>query len=202
LREIRNICDRHGILLIADEVQSGMGRTGKWWAIQHTSVEPDIVCSAKGIASGMPLGVCMARAEIMDWVPGSHASTFGGNPISIAAALATMDVLEREGIANAAAVGAKMMERLRSWIERHANVGDVRGCGLMIGVELVKDKKTQQPAGELRDHVVDLAFERGLLILGCGESSIRLCPPLIVDQHEADIALDILEECIEVATRK
>jgi 4-aminobutyrate aminotransferase len=113
-----------------------------------------------------------------------------------------MDVLEREGIANAAAVGAKMMERLRSWIERHANVGDVRGCGLMIGVELVKDKKTQQSAGELRDHVVDLAFERGLLILGCGESSIRLCPPLIVDQHEADSALDILEECIEVATRK
>ena len=126
-----------------------------------------------------------------------------GNPISICvAALATMDVLEREGIANAAAVGAKMMERLRSWIERHANVGDVRGCGLMIGVELVKDKKTQQPAGELRDHVVDLAFERGLLILGCGESSIRLCPPLLVDQHESDIALDILEECIEVATRK
>jgi len=201
LREIRNICDRHGILLIADEVQSGAGRTGKWWAIEHTGVEPDIVCSAKGIASGMPLGVCMARAEIMDWVPGSHASTFGGNPVAISAALATMDVLEREGIANAATVGAKMIERLRSWIDRHANVGDVRGRGLMIGVEMVKDKKTQEPAGKLRDRVVDLAFERGLLILGCGESSIRLCPPLIVNQHEADIALDIFEECIEVAAR-
>ena len=201
LREIRNICDRHGILLIADEVQSGAGRTGKWWAMEHTGVEPDIVCSAKGIASGMPLGVCMARAEIMDWVPGSHASTFGGNPVAIAAALATMNVLEREGIANAAALGAKMMERLRSWIGRHNNVGDVRGRGLMIGVELVRDKQTREPAGKLRDRVVDLAFERGLLILGCGESTIRLCPPLIVNQHEADIALDILEECLQLAAQ-
>ncbi len=201
LREIRSICDRHGILLIADEVQSGAGRTGKWWAMEHTGVEPDIVCSAKGIASGMPLGVCMARAEIMDWVPGSHASTFGGNPVSIAAALATMDVLEREGIANAAAVGAKMMERLRSWIERHNHVGDVRGRGLMIGVELVRDKETREQAGKLRDRVVELAFERGLLILGCGESTIRLCPPLIVNQHEADVALDILEECIQLAAQ-
>ncbi|WP_035349571.1 acetyl ornithine aminotransferase family protein [Edaphobacter aggregans] len=201
LREIRSICDRHGILLIADEVQSGAGRTGKWWAMEHTGVEPDIVCSAKGIASGMPLGVCMAKAEIMDWVPGSHASTFGGNPVAIAAALATMDVLEHEGIANAAAVGTTMMERLRSWIDRHNNVGDVRGRGLMIGVELVKDKQTREPAGKLRDRVVDLAFERGLLILGCGESTIRLCPPLIVNQHEADIALDILEECLPLAAK-
>jgi 4-aminobutyrate aminotransferase len=201
LREIRNICDRYGILLIADEVQSGAGRTGKWWAIEHTGVEPDIVCSAKGIASGMPLSVCMARAEIMDWVPGSHASTFGGNPVAIAAALATMDVLEREGVANAATVGAKMMERLRSWIDRHAIVGDVRGRGLMIGVELVKNKEKQEPASNLRDHVVQLAFERGLLILGCGESNLRLCPPLIVNQHEADIALNILEDCVELAAR-
>jgi 4-aminobutyrate aminotransferase len=201
LGEIRNICDRYGILLIADEVQSGAGRTGKWWAIEHTGVEPDIVCSAKGIASGMPLSVCMARAEIMDWVPGSHASTFGGNPVAIAAALATMDVLEREGVANAATVGAKMMERLRSWIDRHAIVGDVRGRGLMIGVELVKNKEKQEPASNLRDHVVQLAFERGLLILGCGESNLRLCPPLIVNQHEADIALNILEDCVELAAR-
>jgi len=201
LREIRNICDKHGILMIVDEVQSGAGRTGKWWAIQHTGVEPDIVCSAKGIASGMPLGICMAKAEVMDWVPGSHASTFGGNPVSIAAALATMDVLEREGIANAAQVGAKMMERLRSWIGVHKNVGDVRGRGLMIGVELVKDTQTREAFGAMRDRVVDLAFERGLLILGCGETTIRLCPALIVNQHEADIALDILEECIELAAR-
>jgi 4-aminobutyrate aminotransferase len=202
LREIRNICDRHGILLIADEVQSGAGRTGKWWAIEHTGVEPDIVCSAKGIASGMPLGICMARAEIMDWVPGSHASTFGGNPVAIAAALATMNVLEREAIANAGIVGAKMMERLQSWIERYEHVGDVRGRGLMIGIELVKDKQTQEPAGNLRDRVVELAFERGLLILGCGETSVRLCPPLIVNQHEADIALDILEECLQFAAQR
>jgi 4-aminobutyrate aminotransferase len=196
LQEIRRICDRHGILLIADEVQAGSGRTGKWWSIEHSGVQPDIVTIAKGIASGMPLGICMARAEIMDWVPGSHASTFGGNPICIAAALATIDILEREGLKNAATVGEAMLNRLRTWIAKHPAVGDVRGRGLMIGIELVKDQGNRTPAGPMRDRIVELAFERGLLILGCGESSIRLCPPLIVNQHEADIALDILEECI------
>jgi len=199
LREIRNICDRHGILLIVDEVQSGAGRTGKWWAIEHSGVQPDIVCIAKGIASGMPLGICMTRAEIMNWVPGSHASTFGGNPVCIAAALATLDVLEREGIKNAATVGEKMLERLRPWVTKHPHVGEVRGRGLMIGIEIVKDQKSREPAGPLRDKIVELAFERGLLILGCGETSIRLCPPLIVKQEEADVALDILEECIGLA---
>ena len=199
MQELRRICDRHGILLVADEVQSGAGRTGKWWAIQHTGVEPDIVCMAKGIASGMPLGICMSRAEIMDWKPGSHASTFGGNPVAIAAALATMDVLEREGIANAARVGNAMLSRLRVWPASHAIVGDVRGRGLMIGIEIVKDQGTRAAAPQLRDRIVDLAFERGLLILGCGETSIRLAPPLIVHQGEADIALDILEECIGIA---
>jgi 4-aminobutyrate aminotransferase len=201
LREIRNICDRHGILLIADEVQSGAGRTGKWWAIDHTGVHPDIVTIAKGIASGMPLGICMSRAEIMDWVPGSHASTFGGNPIAIAAALATIDILEREAIANAAKIGDQILTRLRPWIDKHPHVGDVRGRGLMIGIELVKDKQSKTPVGAMRDRVVDLAFERGLLILGCGETTIRLCPPLILNQHEADIALDILEECISLAAK-
>jgi 4-aminobutyrate aminotransferase len=201
LEEIRRICDRHGILLIADEVQSGAGRTGKWWAIEHSGVQPDIVCIAKGIASGMPLGICMSKADIMNWVPGSHASTFGGNPVSIAAALATMDVLEREGIKNAAAIGEKMLERLRPWVAKHPTVGDVRGRGLMIGIEIVKDQKSRTPVGPMRDKVVDLAFERGLLILGCGETSVRLCPPLIVNQHEADIALDILEECIALAAK-
>ena len=196
LRELRAICNRHGILLVADEVQSGAGRTGKWWAIEHSGVEPDIVCMAKGIASGMPLGVCMTRAEIMNWVPGSHASTFGGNPISIAAALATLDVLEREGIANAAKVGAQMLERLQGWKLTHPLVGDVRGRGLMIGIELVKDKATREPAQALRNRVETLAFERGLMILGCGETSIRLCPPLIVSEHEAMVALDILEESL------
>jgi 4-aminobutyrate aminotransferase len=199
MQELRRICDRHGILLVADEVQSGAGRTGKWWAIQHTGVEPDMVCMAKGIASGMPLGICMTRAEIMDWKPGSHASTFGGNPVAIAAALATMDVLEREGIANAAKLGAAMMPRLRGWLKTHPIVGDVRGRGLMIGIEIVKDQKTREAAPILRDRIVDLAFERGLLILGCGETSLRLAPPLVVQQGEVDVALDILEECIGIA---
>ncbi len=196
LKELRRICDRHGILLVADEVQSGAGRTGKWWAIEHAGVEPDIVCMAKGIASGMPLGICMTRAEIMDWKPGSHASTFGGNPVAIAAALATIEILEREGIANAAKVGAQMLERLHTWVARHAIVGQVRGIGLMIGIEIVKDQQTREVAGAWRDRIVELAFERGLLILGCGETSIRLAPPLIVHEHEASIALDILEDCI------
>jgi 4-aminobutyrate aminotransferase len=199
MQELRRICDRHGILLVADEVQSGAGRTGKWWAIQHTGVEPDVVCMAKGIASGMPLGICMTRAEIMDWKPGSHASTFGGNPVAIAAALATIDVLEREGIANAAKLGAAMMPRLRGWLKTHPIVGDVRGRGLMIGIEIVKDQKTREAAPLLRDRIVDLAFERGLLILGCGETSLRLAPPLVVQQGEVDVALEILEECIEIA---
>jgi len=196
LRELRAICNRHGILLVADEVQSGAGRTGKWRAIEHSGVEPDIVCMAKGIASGMPLGICMSRAEIMDWVPGSHASTFGGNPISIAAALATMDVLEREGIDNAARVGGKILERLHGWKATHPLVGDVRGRGLMIGIELVKDKTTREPAPALRNRVETLAFEMGLMLLGCGETSIRLCPPLIVKEEEASVALDILEEAL------
>ena len=202
LRELRAICNRHGILLVVDEVHSGAGRTGKWWAIQHSGVEPDIVCMAKGIASGMPLGVCMSRAEIMDWVPGSHASTFGGNPVSIAAALATIDIIEREAMANAAKVGAQMLERLRGWKQSHPMVGDVRGRGLMIGVELVKDKATREPATAVRNRVETLAFERGLMILGCGETSIRLCPPLIVSENEATVALDILEEALSLAEQE
>jgi 4-aminobutyrate aminotransferase len=196
LEELRRICDRHGILLVVDEVQCGAGRTGKWWAIEHSGVEPDIVCMAKGIASGMPLGVCMTRAEIMNWAPGSHASTFGGNPVSIAAALATMDILERQAIPNAAAVGEFMLERLRGWKHSHPLVGDVRGRGLMIGIELVKDKRTREPAAELRNRVETLAFERGLIVLGCGETSLRLSPPLIVSKEEATVALDILEEAL------
>jgi 4-aminobutyrate aminotransferase len=202
LHELRAICNRHGILLVVDEVQCGAGRTGKWWAIQHSGVEPDIVCMAKGIASGMPLGVCMSRAEIMDWVPGSHASTFGGNPVSIAAALATLNIIEREGMANAARVGEKMLERLRGWTQSHPLVGDVRGRGLMIGIELVKDKATREPAAAVRNRVETLAFERGLMVLGCGETSLRLSPPLIVNEHEATVALDILEEALTLAEKE
>jgi 4-aminobutyrate aminotransferase len=201
MQELRKICDKYGILLVVDEVQSGAGRTGKWWAVEHTGVQPDIICIAKGIASGMPLGICMTRAEIMDWKPGSHASTFGGNPVSIAAALATMDVLDREAIANAASIGGLMLERMRDWPMRFGIVGEVRGRGLMIGVEIVKDQTTREVAGSWRDAIVEMAFNRGLLILGCGETSFRLAPPLIVNQYEATIALDILEECIEAVGR-
>lgn len=196
MHELRRICDKHGILLVADEVQCGAGRSGKMWAIEHTGVQPDIVTIAKGIASGMPLGVTLARAEIMDWVPGSHASTFGGNPVCIEAALATLNVLEREAIRNAEKVGGHIMRRMSRWVETHPMVGDVRGRGLMIGVEIVKDKQTRATAHDERDRIVDLAFERGILFLGAGENSIRIAPPLIVTQEQADIAMDILEECI------
>jgi 4-aminobutyrate aminotransferase len=202
MQELRRICDKHGILLVADEVQSGAGRTGKMWAIEHTGVEPDIITIAKGIASGMPLGVTLARAEIMDWVPGSHASTFGGNPVCIEAALATLNVLERDAMHNAEAVGAHIMKRTNRWVGTLPMVGDVRGHGLMIGVEIVKDKKTRATAHDERDRIVDLAFERGLLFLGAGENSVRIAPPLIVTQEQADIAMDVLEECISIVEKE
>jgi 4-aminobutyrate aminotransferase len=199
VQELRRICDRHGILLVVDEVQSGVGRTGTWWAVEHTGVHPDIVCSAKGIASGMPLSVTISRAEIMDWVPGSHASTFGGNPVCIAAALATLDVIENEGLlANSTEIGNHMLKRMADWPRKHRLVGDVRGRGLMIGVEIVKDQKTKEYGHVERDRIVELAFERGLLFLGCGPSTVRISPPLVVTREEADAAMDALEESIEI----
>ncbi len=201
MRELRRICDRHGILLVVDEVQSGVGRTGKWWAVEHSDVQPDIVCMAKGIASGMPLGICASRADIMDWIPGSHASTFGGNPVCIAAALATLDILEREGVQNAAEVGQHMLDRMKSWTSTHPMVGDVRGMGLMLGVELVQDKITKARAHDERDRVVELAFERGILFLGCGENTVRISPSLLVTKDEADCAMDVLEECITLVEK-
>jgi 4-aminobutyrate aminotransferase len=202
MQELRRICDKHGILLVADEVQCGAGRTGKMWAIEHTGVEPDIVTMAKGIASGMPLGVTLARAEIMDWVPGSHASTFGGNPVCIEAALATLNVLEREAMHNAEVVGSQILRRISSWIDKHPMVGDARGCGLMLGLEIVKDKTTRATAHDERDRIVDLAFERGILFLGAGENSIRIAPPLVVTAEQADIAMDILEESIAIVEKE
>jgi len=197
MQELRRICDKHGILLVADEVQSGVARTGKWWAIEHTGVQPDIVCIAKGIASGMPLGVTLTRASIMDWVPGSHASTFGGNPVCIAAALATLDVIEKENLLhNSSAVGDHILKRMVDWPRKYQLVGDVRGRGLMIGVEIVKDKRTKEYAAAERDRIVEQAFERGILFLGCGPSTIRISPPLVTTQDEADLAIDVLEECI------
>ena len=202
MQELRKICDKHGILLVCDEVQAGSGRTGKWWSSQHSGVEPDIITVAKGIASGMPLSVCISKADIMDWVPGSHASTFGGNPVCIASALATMDVLEESAIQNAATVGQHILERTSGWVKKYEIVGDVRGRGLMIGIELVKDKKSKTPAGDLRDKVVELAFGHGCLFLGAGENSVRICPPLVISKAEADAGLDILEECIKHANKR
>ncbi|MGA2234809.1 MAG: acetyl ornithine aminotransferase family protein [Terriglobales bacterium] len=197
MQELRRICDKHGILLVLDEIQTGVGRTGKWWAVEHTGVHPDIVCIAKGIASGMPLGVTMSKADIMDWVPGSHASTFGGNPVCLAAALATLDVIEKEGLLrNSQEVGGHMLKRMADWPKKHRLVGDVRGRGLMIGVEIVKDQKTREHGAIERDRIVGQAFERGVLFLGCGPSTIRIAPPLIVTKDEADVAMDALEESI------
>ena len=201
LQELRRICDQNGILLVADEVQCGMGRTGQWWAIQESGVQPDIMCIAKGIASGMPLSVVISKSEVMDWVPGSHASTFGGNPVCIAAALATLDVLEREGVKNSADVGGYMMKRLSTWPAKLPLVGDVRGRGLMIGVEIVRNKDLKTPDAPTRDRIVELAFERGILFLGAGPNSIRISPPLIVTREQADIAMDVLEECIQIAAK-
>ena len=199
---LRDLCDKYNILLIADEVQSGMGRTGKWWAIEHFDVEPDIVTAAKGIASGMPLGACIARKSVMTWPRGSHGNTFGGNPLSCAAALATIDLLENEYIANAAKVGEYALDALHEIMARHPRVGDVRGIGLMIGVEFVKDRKTKVPDDVIRDRTIELAFERGLVLLGCGKSVIRIAPPLSISQVEMDEGLAILEEAITLAEKE
>jgi 4-aminobutyrate aminotransferase len=195
-RELRRLCDQHGILMIADEVQSGMGRTGKMFAMEHWRVVPDIVCLAKGIASGMPLGAIIARADIMDWGPGSHASTFGGNPISCVAALETIHLLEESLMENARTVGEHLKQRLHELAGRHRLIGDVRGLGLMIGMELVRDRKTKEMASTERDEIVQLCFHRGLLLLGCGMSTIRFCPPLVVTKEQCDVAVTILDEVL------
>jgi 4-aminobutyrate aminotransferase len=196
LVELQRICRKHGILLVCDEVQSGMGRTGKWWASGHAGIEPDILCVAKGIASGMPLSATIARASLMDWKPGAHASTFGGNPVCVAAALATMDLLETQCIENARRVGEFLLGRMADWPAKHRIVGDVRGKGLMIGVEIVRDQKTKERAGDLREAIVDLAFEKGVLLLGAGENTIRIAPPLIIDEEQAAFAAETLEASI------
>jgi len=196
LQDLQRLCRKYGILLISDEVQCGMGRTGKWWGGDHAGLEPDILCVAKGVASGMPLGVTLARASLMDWAPGAHASTFGGNPVCIAAALATMDLLGREYIENARRMGEFLLARLAGWRERHRIVGDIRGKGLMIGVEIVREQKTKEKAADLRDRIVKLAFGKGLLVLGAGENTLRLSPPLLIDEEQAEFAVRTLEACI------
>jgi len=191
------IAKKYGILYVTDEVQSGMGRTGKMFAIEHFGVAPDIMALAKGIASGMPLGAMVAPANIMDWEAGSHASTFGGNPLSCRAAMATIELLEGSLMANAAVQGERLIDSLRDMQQRFECMGDVRGKGLMVGVELVKDRQSKAPAADWRGRIIQRAFEKGLLILGCGQNSIRFCPSLTVSAEEIDVGLSIFEECLK-----
>ena len=202
LPRLRELCDQHGIVLIADEVQSGVGRTGKWWAIQHFGVEPDIVCSAKGIASGMPFGAMVARQHMVTWGPGAHGNTYGGNPLSCAASLETLRLIETGYMENARKVGDHMLKALQAMSERHPTIGHVRGLGLMIGVEFVKDKAGKEPAHDVMEAVIHNAFLRGLLLLGCGASVIRFAPPLNTPMKLADEALAIFEDAVNEVEQK
>jgi 4-aminobutyrate aminotransferase len=200
LPELRRICDEHGIVLIVDEVQSGMGRTGKLWAIEHFGVVPDVMCMAKAIGGGLPLGVTLAKEDLMRWHVGAHASTFGGNPVAIAAALKTFEILERGVMKNAAEMGAYMMDRLRELQDKHAVIAEVRGLGLMIGVEISRDREATEPWPELRDKIVVECFNRGLVIQGAGESAVRFSPPLIVDREQVDWAVNTIDAVIASST--
>ena len=195
-QRLRELTARHGMLLVVDEVQSGMGRTGKMFAIEHTGVTPDVVTAAKGIASGLPLGVATARSDVMAWAPGAHASTFGGNPVSCAAALVTIRLLRDGLMRNAEVVGAHLLAGARALMEKHAIIGDVRGRGLMIGLELVRDRTTKERATTERDRVVGECFRRGLLVLGAGQNAVRLSPPLVLTKEQADTALRLLDEAL------
>jgi 4-aminobutyrate aminotransferase len=202
LPALRDLCNRHGILLVADEVQCGMGRTGKLFAVEHWNVEPDIICLAKGIASGMPLGAMVAKDEVMDWPSGSHASTFGGNPVSCQAAMATLDLLKAEYMANAHERGVQLRKGLAELQKNHPEIGDIRGLGLMTAADIVNpdDGKTLDAAA--RDEIVEQAFYKGLLLLGCGEAAIRFCPPLCISAGQIDSALEILSTLLSKRERK
>ena len=199
LHGLRRVCDEHGILLIVDEVQSGFGRTGKMFACEHYELKPDVITLAKGIASGLPLGACVARADLMDWKPGAHASTFGGNPVAIAAALKTIELLEGGLVANAAEVGDYLQAGLRRLAGKHDCIGDVRGLGLMVGCELVRGAGSREAAPELRDRVEVECFNRGLIVLGCGYNTIRWSPPLTLTRENVDVALEIFDDAIAAA---
>jgi 4-aminobutyrate aminotransferase len=196
LAGLRAICDRVGALLVLDEVQSGMGRTGKLFAHEHWGITADILCLAKGIANGLPLGAIVASEGVMNWAPGSHASTFGGNPVACASALAVLDLLEEKYIANAARRGRQLMAGLRNLAPKHPAIRDVRGKGLMVGLEVRRD---QQPDPSFRDRVIDLAFERGLLLLPCGASTIRFCPPLCLTRRQVEIGLALADDALAAA---
>jgi len=197
-KRLKKLADKYGLLFIDDEVQAGMGRTGKWFAIEHWDVEPDIICSAKGLASGMPLGAIVANAKVMDWAGGSHASTFGGNPLSCAAALAVIDTIKEEKLLeNAAKQGAYIMKRLEELKARSEIVGDVRGKGLMIGLEIVEDKKSKKPAPEKVKEIMMRSWKRGVAVITCGTSTIRIAPPLVITRELVDSALDIIEDTVK-----
>jgi 4-aminobutyrate aminotransferase len=193
---LRKLCDKYGMLLIDDEIQAGMGRTGRMFAIEHYNTKADVYCLAKGIASGLPLGACVSRAGIMDWQPGAHASTFGGNPVACAAALKTVELLENGLVENAARMGQIAMQRLKEMETRFECIGDIRGYGLMIGIELVADRKTKETVKDKRDAVVYEAFKQGLLLLGAGESVVRLIPPLVINEQELHTGLDLFEKVL------
>ncbi|MBL7183301.1 MAG: acetyl ornithine aminotransferase family protein [Anaerolineae bacterium] len=193
---LKALMEKYGILYVADEVQTGFGRTGKMFAMEHWGVEPDIIALAKGIASGMPVGAMVARKSLMTWPPGAHSNTFGGNPICCVAALETIRLIEGGFMENAARMGGRMLDRLNEIVDDHPSIGDVRGKGLMIGIELVKDKETKEPALEIRDQVIQRAFEKGLLLLGCGPNTVRFMPALNISQDIADEGLAIFEEAL------
>jgi 4-aminobutyrate aminotransferase len=197
---LQEFCRNHGILLIADEIQSGFGRTGKMFASEHWGIEPDILCAAKGIASGMPLGAMIARAEVSTWSRSTHGSTFGGNPVACAAALATIELLEEGLVENAARTGAVLKESLTALKARHPVIGDVRGLGLMIGVDFEKSDGSRSPDGQLRDRVMQKCFEKGLLLLSCGDSTLRFCPPLIVTAEETKVAVEVFDAAVSEAS--
>jgi 4-aminobutyrate aminotransferase len=202
LQRLRELTRQHGILLVVDEVQSGMGRTGRMFACEHYDLEADVVTVAKGVASGMPLGVTSARADVMSWPPGSHASTFGGNPVCSAAALATIKLLRGQLIRHAADVGAHLLAGLRDMSDRHPLIGDVRGKGLMIGVELVRDRATKERATDECEAVVEAAFRRGVLLLSAGLNTVRFSPPLVFTKLQADIALDVFDQALAQVERE
>ncbi len=196
---LRKICDKHGIMLIVDEIQSGIGRTGKWWGVQHENVEPDIVCFAKGVGGGMPIGGIIARNEHMMWGPGSHGSTYGGNPVACVSALATLNVIQEEGLlTQAEETGNYILNALHDMQAQHPSIGDARGRGLMIGIEFVKDRETKERAVTLRNNVIQHAFENGLLLIPCGKSGIRITPALNIPRDLVDEGLQILEHSLSV----
>jgi 4-aminobutyrate aminotransferase len=197
MRALRDLCDQHGILLVADEIQCGVGRTGRMWVCEQEGIEPDILLTAKGLGSGMPIGAFIARESIDEWKGGAHGSTFGGNPVCCAAALATLDLVENGLMANAERLGGRLISGVRKLAERHPAIGDVRGRGLMVGMELVKDRETRESDPAASRRVVDTAFAHGLLLLGCGKSVVRVAPPLVIDEVDIDRGLELLGEVLD-----